>query len=180
MVEGWRNWQRGTLPARRDLPAQGVRAQDPRGRDHGAQRHSGRDLRVTIRSHGENRRWGEGALGASGPVPSATEPRLQLVTIPPGTRCQPHFHAGADCAVYVVSGTADVWHGAGLATRSPVRAGDVLYIPPGAPHLAVNPGDVTSIAVVAHADPADPGDLVVIELPRHLAALLRYPVAVGA
>ena len=63
--------------------------------------------------------------------------------------------------------------------RSVVRAGDFVYIPPGTPHLAVNRGDVTAIAVVARADPADQPGAVVIELPRHLAALSSYPVASG-
>ena len=99
--------------------------------------------------------------------------------IPPGARCAAHYHAG-DCVVYVVSGTADLWHGAGLATRSPVRAGDAVYISGGAPHVAVNHGDVTSVAVIAHPEPADPADPVVIELPRHLSGLLGCPVTAGA
>jgi len=100
--------------------------------------------------------------------------------IPPGTRCLPHFHAAAESAIYVVSGAADVWHGSGLAMRSAVRAGDLIYLPPGTPHLAVNHGEVTSIAVVARAGETDHGAPVVIELPRHLAGLLTYPVAVSA
>jgi uncharacterized RmlC-like cupin family protein len=59
-----------------------------------------------------------------------------------------------------------------------VRPGDFIYIPPGTPHLAVNRGDVTSIAVVAESDPADDADTIVVELPRHLAGLLSLPVAV--
>ncbi len=59
-----------------------------------------------------------------------------------------------------------------------MRAGDFIYIPPGTPHLAVNRGDVTSIAVVAESDAADGAGTVVIELPRHLAGLLSLPVAV--
>jgi uncharacterized RmlC-like cupin family protein len=99
--------------------------------------------------------------------------------IPPGTRGTPHFHADRETAIYVVSGEADVWHGPDLARRSAVRAGDYVYIPPGAPHLAVNRGDVTSIAVVARTDPADQPGAVVIELPRHLMGLSSYPVASG-
>jgi uncharacterized RmlC-like cupin family protein len=99
--------------------------------------------------------------------------------IPPGTRGTPHFHADRETAIYVVSGEADVWHGPGLGNRSAVRAGDFIYIPPGTPHLAVNRGDVTSIAVVARTDPADQPGAVVIELPRHLAALTDYPVGLG-
>jgi uncharacterized RmlC-like cupin family protein len=99
--------------------------------------------------------------------------------IPPGTRGLPHFHAGCESAIFVVSGEADVWHGTGLVQRSAVRAGDFVYLPPGTPHLAVNRGEVTSIAVVARTDPADQAEAVVIELPRHLTGLVSYPVAVG-
>jgi uncharacterized RmlC-like cupin family protein len=159
MVDGWRNRPRGTEPARPDLQAQ-----------------SGC---VIIRGHGENCRRSVGVPGASGPVPGAHDLRLHLVMIPPGTRSEAHFHADAGFAIYVVSGEAEVWHGDGLTTRSAVRAGDFIYIPPGAPHLAVNRGEVISIAVVARADPAPAGESVVIELPRHLAGLLSYPVAVG-
>lgn len=164
MVDGWRNRQRGTQPARPGLRPQGAPAQD----------HC-----VIIRGHGERCRRGGGEPDVSGPAPGAPEPRLHLVMIPPGTRCPPHFHAGAGSAVYVVSGEADVWHGADLAERSAVRARDFIYLPPGTPHLAVNRGEVTSIAVVARADPADRAGPVVIELPRHLAGLLSYPVAVS-
>jgi uncharacterized RmlC-like cupin family protein len=101
---------------------------------------------------------------------------LQLVMIPPGSRGMPHFHPGHETALYTVSGQAEVWHGRGLAKRSIVRAGDFMYIPPGTPHLPVNRGDITAIAVVARTGPADGS--VVVELPRHLAGLLSLPVAV--
>ncbi|HEX4092048.1 MAG TPA: cupin domain-containing protein [Trebonia sp.] len=103
---------------------------------------------------------------------------LNLVMIPPGSRGMPHYHDGHETALYLVSGETEVWYGADLAKRSMVRAGDFIYIPPGTPHLAVNRGDVTSIAVVAKNDPADDDATVVVELPRHLAGLLGLPVAV--
>ena len=134
---------------------------------------------MVIRSHGENCRRSNGARGGSGPSPGAHDLRLHLVMIPPGTRCLPHFHAAGESAIYVVSGAADVWHGSGLTKRAAVRAGDFLYLPPGTPHLAVNRGEVISIAVVARADSAGHAEPVVIELPRHLAGLRTYPVAVG-
>jgi uncharacterized RmlC-like cupin family protein len=136
---------------------------------------------VIIRSRGEDgrRSAGDPQPGVSGPSSGKPALRLHLTMIPPGTRGMPHFHAGRESAVYVVSGEADVWHGTGLVNRSAVRAGDFIYIPPGTPHLAVNRGDVTSIAVVARTHPADQCDAVMIELPRHLADLLSYPVASG-
>jgi uncharacterized RmlC-like cupin family protein len=158
MVEGWLGRPRGTVPARHDLRAQGEC--------------------VIIRGHGENCRRSVREPGVSGPSSGARALRLHLVLIPPGTRGEPHFHSGGETAVYVVSGEADVWHGASLGQRSAVRAGDFVYIPPGTPHLAVNQGDVTSIVVVARTDPADRPGAVAIELPAHLTALLSYPVAV--
>ena len=164
MVEGWLNRPRGTEPVRQDLRAQGVRVQD----------HC-----VIIRSHGEDSRRSVGEPGVSGPSAGAQALRLHLVMIPPGMRGVPHFHSGGETAIYIVSGEADVWHGAGLARQSAVQAGDFVYIPPGTPHLAVNRSEVTSIAVVARTDPADQAGAIVIELPGHLTDLLSYPVAVG-
>jgi uncharacterized RmlC-like cupin family protein len=103
---------------------------------------------------------------------------VHLVMIPPGTRGMPHFHAGHESAVYAVSGETEVWHGEGLVKRTVMRAGDFMYIPPGTPHMPVNRGDVTAIAVVARTDPEEQESLVVVDLPRHLADLLSLPVAV--
>jgi len=136
-----------------------------------------RDLRsgddcVIIRSAGAPRA-GAGAVSAG-----ARARGVNLVMIPPGSRGMPHYHDGRETALYLVSGETEIWYGADLAKRSTVRPGDFIYIPPGTPHLAVNRGDVTSIAVVAESDPADDADTIVIELPRHLAGLLSLPVAV--
>jgi uncharacterized RmlC-like cupin family protein len=103
---------------------------------------------------------------------------VHLVMIPPGTRGRPHFHPGHESAVYAVSGETEVWHGEGLVKRTVMRAGDFMYIPPGTPHLPVNRGDVTAIAVVARTDPQEQENVVVVDLPRHLADLLSLPVAV--
>jgi uncharacterized RmlC-like cupin family protein len=137
-----------------------------------------RDLRsnddcVIIRSAGAPR------AGVNGVSAGARALGLNLVMIPPGSRGMPHYHDGHETALYLVSGQSEVWYGGDLAKRSLVRAGDFIYIPPGTPHLAVNRGDVTSIAVVAKTDPADDAGTVVIELPRHLAGLLSLPVAAG-
>ncbi len=125
---------------------------------------------------------GEQASGLTSGVSNRTADAralcLHLVMIPPGTRGMPHFHEGHETAIYAVSGQTEVWHGDGLVKRTVVRAGDFMYIPPGIPHLPVNRGDVTAIAVVARTDPEETESLVVVELPRHLAGLLSLPVAV--
>jgi uncharacterized RmlC-like cupin family protein len=158
-VEEWLNRPRVSESARPDLRTQGDCVIIRSSRDDG--RRSGEDPRP----------------GVSGPTTGAQALRLHLVMIPPGTRSMAHFHVDHETAIYLVSGEAEVWHGDGLVKRSTVRAGDFIYIPPGTPHLAVNRGDVTSIAVVASTDPADQTSAVVIELPRHLAGLLTLPVA---
>lgn len=114
--------------------------------------------------------------------PPGAEARMRphLAILPPGTRGRPHFHADQATAIHVVSGETEVWHGDGLAKRWVARAGDVVCVPPGAPHLAVNRSDVTAIAVVTLADQPDQAGTTVIELPRHLAGLLGLPVAAGA
>jgi uncharacterized RmlC-like cupin family protein len=122
--------------------------------------------------------------GAAGPRPGVSAVSagakalgVRLIMIPPGTRGMPHFHKDRETVLYIVSGETEVWHGEGLVSRSMVRPGDFIYIPPGAPHLTVNRGDVTSIAVAARDDPAEEDGAVVIELPRHLASMLSLPVA---
>jgi uncharacterized RmlC-like cupin family protein len=120
----------------------------------------------------------------SGPSSGARALRLHLALMPPGTRGGPHRHDLVKTAVYLVSGQAECWHGPELGRRSTVRAGDCLYIPPGAPHLVVNQGDVTAIAVITRTEiqpqagnPAAAGpETVPVELPRQLSALLTFPV----
>jgi uncharacterized RmlC-like cupin family protein len=118
--------------------------------------------------------------GAAEPPDAETRVRPHLAILPPGTRGRPHFHAGQATAIHLVSGETEVWHGDGLAQRWLARAGDVVCVPAGAPHLTVNRGDVAAIAVVTLADQPDQAGTVVIELPRHLAGLLGLPVAAGA
>ena len=103
---------------------------------------------------------------------------LHVVMIPPGSRGMPHYHQDHETAIYSVSGQTEVWHGDGLVKRTVVRAGDFMYIPPGTPHLPVNRGEITAIAVVAGTNPGETGDRVTVELPRHLSGLLSLPVAV--
>jgi uncharacterized RmlC-like cupin family protein len=102
---------------------------------------------------------------------------LHLVTIPPGSRGVPHFHAGHESAIYTVSGETEVWHGEGLTQRTIVHAGDFMYIPPGTPHLPVNRSDVMTIAVVARTDPEEQESVITLTLPPHLADLSAFPVA---
>ncbi|HEV3382899.1 MAG TPA: cupin domain-containing protein [Trebonia sp.] len=118
------------------------------------------------------------ASGITGKTAGSQALRLHLVMIPPETRGMPHFHADHESAIYTVSGETEIWHGEGLVKRTVMRAGDFMYVPPGTPHLAVNRSDVMTIAVTASTDPEEREDVVVVELPRHLADVLSLPVAV--
>jgi uncharacterized RmlC-like cupin family protein len=117
------------------------------------------------------------ATGVSSRSAGARALCLHLVTIPPGSRGIPHLHDGHESAIYIASGQTEVWHGTGLRQRSVVRAGDFIYIPPGIPHLPVNRGDVTAVAVVARTDPHEQESIVTLSLPPHLAELNAVPVA---
>jgi uncharacterized RmlC-like cupin family protein len=117
--------------------------------------------------------------GPAEPPGPGARMRPRLAILPPGTRGRPHFHAAQATAIHIVSGETEVWHGDELTERWVARAGDVVCVPPGAPHLTVNRGDVTAIAVVTLADYPDQAGTVVIELPRHLAGLLALTVAAG-
>jgi uncharacterized RmlC-like cupin family protein len=155
---------------------------------HGQMLRVSKDLRVRVSRVSQVTRVSSGDAQAD---PRASH--LHLMMIPPGMRGTPHVHAGQQVAVFMVSGVAEVFHGAGLTRRATIRAGDVLYLPPGMPHLLVNRADATSIAVVARDQPApdriaggahgDAGpvtrqdDTRQVELPRHLAGLRALPVA---
>lgn len=117
------------------------------------------------------------ATGVSSRSAGAQALCLHLVTIPPGTRGVPHVHEGHESAIYTVSGQAEVWHGPGLRHRTVVKAGDFMYVPPGTPHLPVNHGEVTTVAVVARTDPQEQESVVTMSLPPHLADLDDFPVA---
>jgi uncharacterized RmlC-like cupin family protein len=117
------------------------------------------------------------ATGVSSRSAGARALCLHVVTIPPGTRGIPHLHDGHESAIHVLSGETEVWHGTGLRQRSVATAGDFIYIPPGVPHLPVNRGDVTAVAVVARTDPREQESVVTLSLPPHLEELNAFPVA---
>ena len=134
---------------------------------------------VTIRS-GETYDGKQGITLASGVSSTSAGSHalcMHLVTIPPGTRGVPHYHAGHESAIYTVSGETEVWHGEDLMQRTVVRAGDFMYVPPGMPHLPVNRSDVMTVAVVARTDPQEQESVVTMSLPPHLAELHDFPVA---
>lgn len=92
---------------------------------------------------------------------------MHLVTIPPGARAKAHLHESHESAVYVLSGEARTWFGERLEEYIDMKAGDMMYIPAGIPHLPMNIGDVPCTAVIARTDPREQESVVLLpELDR--------------
>ena len=93
---------------------------------------------------------------------------MHLQTIPPGGRARAHLHANHETAIYVLSGTAEMWYGEVLQQHLTGRAGDFLYIPAGTPHLPANCSPTEPcIAVIARTDPNEQESVVLLpELDR--------------
>ncbi|MEM1129862.1 MAG: cupin domain-containing protein [Pseudomonadota bacterium] len=85
---------------------------------------------------------------------------MHLLTIPPGQRAKAHLHEAHETAIYVLEGEAEMWFGEALEEHRTVRAGDMIYIPAGVPHLPGNPTDRPVKAVIARTDPNEQESVV--------------------
>lgn len=104
------------------------------------------------------------APGVSAESAGAVGLCLHTLTIPPGGRAEPHLHEGHESAIYVVSGTCELWSGDGLADHDVVRAGDFVHIPAGVPHLPVNASGSEPVrCVVARTDPNEQESIVLLD-----------------
>src|SRR5258708_39243570 len=94
------------------------------------------------------------AVAISAETVGAHAIHMQLVTIPPGGRAGAHKHATHETAIYALTGTSGVWHGARLEHHTIVEPGSFFYIPADVPHLPYNPSLTHSVvAVIARTDP---------------------------
>jgi len=92
---------------------------------------------------------------------------MHLLTIPPGGRARAHLHANHETAIYVLGGESTMWFGDRLEQRMTARAGDIVYIPAGVPHLPANLSDEVVTAVIARTDPNEQESVVLLpELDR--------------
>jgi uncharacterized RmlC-like cupin family protein len=120
---------------------------------------------VTLRPHGRSpgRQGLEYAWGISAQSVGALGIGAHVVTIPPGARARAHLHADHETAIYMLAGTAVTWFGDGLRGRVVNTAGDLIYIPPGCPHLPLNPSATEdAVALVARTDPNDQESVVML------------------
>jgi uncharacterized RmlC-like cupin family protein len=87
---------------------------------------------------------------------------MHLLQMQPGDRAKAHMHENHETAVYVLSGEAQMWFGDDLAEHRIVKAGDMVYIPAGVPHLPANLSDEPVIAVIARTDPNEQESVVLL------------------
>jgi uncharacterized RmlC-like cupin family protein len=131
--------------------------------------------------HGRCRvvRGGEAFVGKQGPTyfsgisaesAGATGLCIHLLRFEPGERARAHLHEGHETAIYMLSGSATMWHGERLEQRLEVSAGDFVYIPAGVPHLPANASDSEPAeAVIARTDPSEQESVVMRPDLDHLA-----------
>ncbi|MDX2307423.1 MAG: cupin domain-containing protein [Hyphomicrobium sp.] len=85
---------------------------------------------------------------------------MHLLTVPPGGRAKAHLHESHETALYVLDGEAVTLFGAQLEHHLVTKAGDLVYIPAGVPHLPVNLSDRPTSAVIARTDPNEQESVV--------------------
>lgn len=85
---------------------------------------------------------------------------MHLLTIPPGARAKAHLHESHETAIYILEGEAVTLYGERLQHRMVNRAGDLVYIPAGVPHLPMNLSTKPCSAVLARTDPNEQESVV--------------------
>jgi len=102
------------------------------------------------------------AAGLTGETAGSRGLCLAIARLPPGARSRANLHRGVESAGYVVEGTVDTWFGLRLEHSVRAEAGDLVYIPPDLPHVAVNPSDRPATALVAHSAANDQEGIVLL------------------
>ena len=87
---------------------------------------------------------------------------MHLLTIPPGDRGKAHMHTGHETAIYALSGVSEMWFGERLEHHATLKAGEMLYIPAGTPHLPANRSDEPFTAIIARTDPNEQESVVLL------------------
>jgi uncharacterized RmlC-like cupin family protein len=85
---------------------------------------------------------------------------MHLLTVPPGGRAKAHMHESHETAIYVLEG--EMWYGPRLKHHMAARAGDMIYIPAGVPHLPMNRSAAPMTAVIARTDPNEQESVVLL------------------
>ncbi len=99
---------------------------------------------------------------------------MHLLTIPPGARAKAHLHENHETAIYILAGETLTLYGDRLQHQMINKAGDLVYIPAGVPHLPVNLSDKPASAVIARTDPNEQESVVLLP---ELEALAEEAIA---
>jgi uncharacterized RmlC-like cupin family protein len=99
---------------------------------------------------------------------------MHLLTIPPGARAKAHLHENHETAIYILDGEALTLYGERLQHTMINKAGDLVYIPAGVPHLPINMSGKPISAVIARTDPNEQESVV---LRPDLEALAEEAIA---
>ena len=95
------------------------------------------------------------AAGISAQTAGATGICMHVAEFPPGARAKAHLHEAHETAIYMLEGEVTMLHGPRLEQTMTVRAGDMVYIPAGVPHLPMNRTDRPARAVLSRTDPEE-------------------------
>jgi uncharacterized RmlC-like cupin family protein len=148
----------------------------------------GTDTCVVLRGGNRNGEYGKSvgkqgvllAEGVSAQSAGSYGICMHRLRMPPRTRAIPHIHAGHESAIFILTGSIEVWFGEGLTDHFVLTEGDYVYIPPNVPHLPVNTSDTEMVALVARTDPNEQESVELISLPETLAHKLSGVKVVGA
>ena len=97
-----------------------------------------------VKPSGEEREVPRGVVGGaeiSQATTGATNIYMGVFRVPPGARSRPHYHAGAESAVYVLSGELEVSWGDRLEETVQIGPGDMVFVPPRETHVLRNLSD---------------------------------------
>jgi uncharacterized RmlC-like cupin family protein len=72
--------------------------------------------------------------------------------VPPGAQSRPHYHAGCESAVYMLSGGLRVRWGDHLEKELELEPGDMVYVPPRETHVLQNTSDTEAADYVVARD----------------------------
>ena len=78
---------------------------------------------------------------------------MHLVSMPGRTRGAVHMHDAHESSLYVTEGCTRTYFGQNLEHHVDSKAGELLYIPAGMPHLAANLKNEPASGVLARTDP---------------------------
>jgi uncharacterized RmlC-like cupin family protein len=87
---------------------------------------------------------------------------MHLLTIPSGKRGRAHKHENHETAIYILRGEASMYYGEKLEQTMTARAGEMVYIPAGVPHLPFNASGQPCQALIARTDPNEQESVVLL------------------